>query len=86
VFRGLVLSAFVALALTLPAAATAFAADPSPAVTPGASPVIIDPLDPRAGEGASRVGAPFLALVFVVGLGAVTAVATITFIKVSRRA
>ena len=51
VFRGLILAAVLALALTLSAVAPVYAVDPSPAVTPGASAVIIDPLDPRAGEG-----------------------------------
>ena len=85
-FRGLVLAAFLALALTLGALAPVYAANPSPAATPGASPVLVDPLDPRAGEGASRVGAPFLAMITVIGIGAFAAVVTVAFVKVTRRA
>jgi len=85
VFRGLVLAVFVAIALSLCGVAPVLGADPSPVATPGASPVLIDPLDPRAGEGASRVGAPLLAVVFVVGVGTIAAVATYAFVKVTRR-
>ena len=85
-FRGLVLAAFLALALTLGALAPVYAAGPSPAATPGASPVLVDPLDPRAGEGASRVGAPFLAMITVIGIGAFAAVVTVAVVKVTRRA
>ena len=85
-FRGLALAVLMALALTLGALAPVYAADPSPAATPGASPVLVDPLDPRAGEGASKVGAPFLAIVVVVGIGSLAAAATFAFVKVTRRA
>ena len=85
-FRGLLTACFVALALTLSAFAPVYAADPSPAATPGASAVFIDPLDPRAGEGASRGGAPFLALVIVVGLGTTVVAATFVYARMSRRA
>lgn len=88
-FRGLVLSFLVALTLATSVSASAFAADPtaaaSPAPSPGASPVLIDPLDPRAGEGASRVGAPLLAVVLVVGIGTLTVLATLAYVRVSRR-
>jgi hypothetical protein len=86
VFRGLPVAVFVALALTLGALAPVYAADPSPAATPGASPVLIDPLDPRAGAGANKVGAPLLAIVLVIGIGTVAAAATIAFVRVTRRA
>lgn len=84
-FRGLVLAVFLALTLTLSAVAPVLGADPSPAVTPGASAVIIDPLDPRAGEGANRIGAPLLAIVFVLGVGTLTILATYSYVKVTRR-
>ena len=53
--------------------------------SPGPSPVLIDPLDPRAGEGASRVGAPLMALLVVVGLGVTAAAATIAYAGMVRR-
>ena len=59
---------------------TALAADP----TPGPSGLLIDPLDPRAGAGANRVGAPLLALVAVIGIGLVAAVATAFYVRVTR--
>jgi len=85
VFRGLILAVFLALALSLSAVAPVFGADPTPAVTPGASAVIIDPLDPRAGEGANRIGAPLLAIVFVLGVGTFTFLATYAYIRATRR-
>lgn len=84
-FRGLILAVFLALTLTLSAVAPALGADPSPGVTPGSSEVIIDPLDPRAGEGANRIGAPLLAIVFVLGVGTLTILATYSYVKVTRR-
>jgi hypothetical protein len=75
---------FVALALAIVLVAlvtvTAFAADP----TPEASGLLIDPLDPRAGAGANRVGAPFVALVAVVGIGLLSALATALYVRFSR--
>lgn len=85
-FRGLIAAVFLALCLTLAALAPVLGADPSPGASPGASPVIIDPLDPRAGGGASRVGAPFLAMVVVVALGVTTAAATVVYARLARRA
>lgn len=85
-FRGLVIAVFLALTLSFSAVAPVLGADPSPAVTPGASDVIIDPLDPRAGEGANRIGAPLLAIVFVLGVGTLTILATYAYIRASRRA
>jgi hypothetical protein len=70
--------ALLLLALT---AATALAADPSP----GVSPLLIDPLDPRAGAGANRVGAPLLAILVVLGVGIVAAAATTIYVRLSRR-
>jgi hypothetical protein len=63
----------------------ALAADPTATSQPAASPVLVDPLDPRAGEGASRTGAPFFALVFVIGLGAVVVVSTVMYTKLARK-
>ena len=83
-FRGLVLAVLLALTLSFCAIAPVHGADPSPIASPGASPVLIDPLDPRAGEGASRVGAPLLAVLIVLGVGALTALSTYTSVKVSR--
>ena len=57
-------------------------ADPSPAPSP---PVLIDPLDPRAGAGANRVGAPLLALVVVLAAGAIAAAGTVAYVRVTRR-
>jgi len=85
VFRGLILAVLLALTLTLSAVAPVFGADPSPAVTPGASAVIIDPLDPRAGEGANRIGAPLLAVLFVLGVGTLTILATYSYVRATRR-
>ena len=89
-FRGLVVAAVLAAALTLNAFAPVLAADPSSVATAGASPaptpLLVDPLDPRAGAGASRIGAPLLAIVVVIGLGTLTVAATVVFVRVTRRA
>jgi hypothetical protein len=77
----LVTLALVAL-LTTASALTVVAADPTP--TPGPSGLLIDPLDPRAGAGANRVGAPLLALVAVIGIGVVAAIATAFYVRVTR--
>jgi hypothetical protein len=75
---------FVALALAVLClsvfAVTVLAADP----TPAPSGLLIDPLDPRAGAGANRTGAPFTALVAVIGIGVVAAVATALYVRVTR--
>ena len=76
IFVALVL-ALLCLALTT---VTALAADP----TPAPSGLLIDPLDPRAGAGANRVGAPLVALVVVIGIGLVASVATAIYVRVSR--
>lgn len=52
--------------------------------TPAASGLLIDPLDPRAGAGASRVGAPLLALIAVIGIGAAAAVVTGLYVRLTR--
>ena len=77
IFVALVL-ALLCLALTT---VTALAADP----TPAPSGLLIDPLDPRAGAGANRVGAPLVALVVVIGIGLVASVATAIYVRVSRQ-
>lgn len=61
-------------------AVTVLAADP----TPGPSGLLIDPLDPRAGGGANRVGFPLLALVAVIGIGVTAAVVTALYVRVTR--
>jgi len=82
VFSSRVVTVALVLAIVLVAlvTVTAFAADP----TPEASGLLIDPLDPRAGAGANRVGAPFLALVAVVAIGLISALATAIYIRFSR--
>ncbi len=59
--------------------AIAFAADP----TPIPSPVLIDPLDPRTGDAAGAVGEPLLAMLVVIGSGALVAAATFAFVRIS---
>ena len=63
---------------------TAAAADPSPGTSPAPSGLLIDPLDPRAGAGANRVGAPLLALVAVLVIGIAAAAATALYVRVVR--
>jgi hypothetical protein len=61
-------------------------ADRARAADPTSSPpMLIDPLDPRAGEGASLVGAPLLALLVVVGVGILAAAATVTYVRLASR-
>lgn len=71
----------LAVAFAAAPTATAWAADPSP----GASPLLIDPLDPRAGSGANRVGAPLLAAAVVIVIGALAALATAVFVRLTQR-
>jgi hypothetical protein len=75
---------FVALAVAVLCVAvsglTVVGADP----TPIPSGMLIDPLDPRAGAGANRVGAPLVALVAVIGIGVVAAVATTLYVRATR--
>lgn len=71
--------AFAVLILALSATAVQ-AVDP----TPVASGILIDPLDPRAGAGASRIGAPLLALIAVIGIGAVAALVTGLYVRLTR--
>ena len=75
--------AFV-VALTASSTLTAVAQTPGPGSTPLPTGVFIDPLDPRAGAGANTVGAPLLALVAVLGLGAAAAILTAVYIRVVR--
>lgn len=76
-FRIAVALALLLLVLT---AATVFAADPSPLP----SPVLIDPLDPRAGAGANRVGLPLVAIFVVVGAGLLAFMATAFYTRLTR--
>ena len=84
-FQGIGRALLIALALAVLCVAvtalTAVAADP----TPAPSGLLIDPLDPRAGSGANRTGAPFLALVAVIGIGAVAVFATALYVRVTRK-
>jgi hypothetical protein len=68
------------VALTTASTLTAAAADPSPVPTG----VFIDPLDPRAGAGANRVGSPLLALAAVLGIGIAAAALTAVYVRVAR--
>ena len=72
------------VASTATSTLTAAAADPSPGASPVPTGVFIDPLDPRAGAGANRVGAPLLALAAVLGIGVAAAMATALYFRVAR--
>ena len=85
VLRGIVQALLLALALTLAIDAPILGADPTSSPGAGASPVLIDPLDPRAGEGASSVGAPLLALLVVVGAGIAAAGLTYVYARAMRQ-
>lgn len=65
-------------------AAPALAASPSLLPSPAPSPIIIDPLDPRAGGGAPLVGAPGLAFIVVVGAGILVALTTFAFVRLAQ--
>ncbi len=76
------LAASVLATLWLSFAVPTFAQSP----TPGTSPVLIDPLDPRAGdESVNTVGAPLLAVIVVVASGALVAAGTFAYIKLTAR-
>jgi len=72
------------VALTAASTLTAIGADPTPAASPVPTGVFIDPLDPRAGAGANRVGAPLIALAAVLGIGVAAAVVTALYVRVVR--
>jgi hypothetical protein len=84
--RAIFLAMLFVFALIAAANAPVLGADPSPAATPGASPVLVDPLDPRGGAAAGRMGSPLLAAagVIVIGLGAASA--TFVYVRFVRRA
>jgi hypothetical protein len=73
----LVATAVFATLLGVPVS-TSLAADPTPT-----SPVLIDPLDPRTGDEASGVGAPLLALLVVIGSGALVAAITFAYVRIT---
>jgi hypothetical protein len=80
--------ALIAVALGVAILGTALAgpvlaASPSPLPSPGTSPVIGVPTDPRAGGGAPLVGAPGLALFVVVGAGLLVALATLAYLRLT---
>ena len=71
----------LAAALLQAFALPAFAASPSVAPTPLPTPVLIDPLDPRAGSSASMVGAPLLAALGVIVVGLLVGLATLGYVR-----
>jgi hypothetical protein len=81
----LVMAAGVALLIALAVAHPALAGSPSPLPSAAPSPVINDPLDPRAGAGASLIGSPLLALLAVVGAGVAAAVAALAYVRLTVR-
>jgi hypothetical protein len=81
---GLLLVALLVVSAQTPVPARG--ADPISSTSPGpVATVFIDPLDPRAGAGANRVGAPLLAIVVVVVAGATTALLTAGYVRATRR-
>ena len=84
-FRGLFVAVALALAMSLSAYAPMLAADPAASPSAVASPLLVDPLDPRAGEGASTAGAPLLAVLVVVGIGLAAGAATYVLVRVTQR-
>lgn len=70
--------ALAVLILALSATAV-LGVDPTPAASG-----LLDPLDPRAGAGANRVGAPLLALIAVISIGAAAAVVTGVYVRLTR--
>lgn len=76
-------AALAGFALAAPVLGASPSASPLPSPMP--SPVLVDPLDPRAGAGANQVGQPFLALVIVIGAGALAAAATIGYVRLTGR-
>jgi hypothetical protein len=86
VFRGLFVALLLVLALTVMTYAPVLAADPVATPAAAASPVLVDPLDPRAGQGASKVGAPFLAVLIVVGIGIAAVAGTFVVVRLTQRA
>ena len=72
------------VALTAASTLTAIGADPTPGASAVPTGVFIDPLDPRAGAGANRVGAPLIALAAVLGIGVAAAVVTALYVRVVR--
>ena len=72
---------FVAVALAILLLAVSALTVLAQAPTPEPSGLLIDPLDPRAGAGANRTGAPFIALVAVIGIGVVAAVTTAVYVR-----
>lgn len=83
--RAVFLAMLFVLALMAATHAPVLGADPSPAATPGASPVLVDPLDPRGGQVANRIGSPLVAATVVILIGVGAASATFAYVRVVRR-
>ncbi len=80
-------AALIVLALLLGLAAPALAASPAATLppSPAPSPLLIDPLDPRAGAGASLTGAPLFAAMLIVTMGVAVALGTIIYARLAAR-
>lgn len=85
VLRGILQVSLLSLALALIVGGPALSAHPTPSPGPVVSPVLIDPLDPRAGSGPNRLGAPLLALVVVIGAGVAAAGLTYAYARATRQ-
>lgn len=70
-------SLLTAITMLLLVAGVALGADHTPVPTP----ILIDPLDPRAGAGASLVGSPLLALLVVIGIGLLAALLSYAYVR-----
>lgn len=77
----IVAAVLLAAALLQAFAVPAFGASPFPSASPAPTPVLVDPLDPRAGSSASLFGAPLLAALAVITLGVLVAVATFSYVR-----
>jgi hypothetical protein len=82
----LVLAAGIAIFAATALAAPVLAASPDPlSPSPVPSPVIGLPVDPRAGAGAPLVGAPLVALLFVLVTGVAAVLATLAYVRMTTR-
>ncbi|HWH24298.1 MAG TPA: hypothetical protein VNW68_05320 [Candidatus Limnocylindria bacterium] len=58
---------------------------PPPVAGQEPSPMLIDPLDPRAGDGGATIGAPLLAALVVIAIGLAATIATLVYVRLARR-